>query len=86
MTSHQTNVVLLPRTLPPPFHTLAPPPPSPRLPTPRPQVIFYPTAIGSEPQDTGLNSYPHWTRTMLGHAAANLVGWARADEGPSPRG
>jgi hypothetical protein len=37
------------------------------------QILFYPTAIGSEPQDSGIDSYPHWTRTMLGHAAANLV-------------
>jgi hypothetical protein len=37
------------------------------------EILFYPTAIGSEPQDTGIDSYPHWTRTMLGHAAANLV-------------
>jgi hypothetical protein len=37
------------------------------------QVLFYPTAIGSEPEDPSYNSYPHWTRTMLGHAAANLV-------------
>jgi hypothetical protein len=37
------------------------------------QVLFYPTAIGSEPQDPTLNSYPHWTRVMTGHAGANLV-------------
>ena len=37
------------------------------------QVLFYPTAIGSEPQDPSLNSYPHWTRVMCGHAGANLV-------------
>ncbi|WIA16080.1 hypothetical protein OEZ85_012805 [Tetradesmus obliquus] len=37
------------------------------------EVLFYPTAIGSEPEDPSYNSYPHWTRTMLGHAAANLV-------------
>jgi N-carbamoylputrescine amidase len=37
------------------------------------QVLFYPTAIGSEPEDPKYNSYPHWTRTMLGQAAANLV-------------
>lgn len=37
------------------------------------QVLFYPTAIGSEPQDPTLNSYPHWTRVMCGHAGANLV-------------
>lgn len=40
------------------------------------QVLLYPTAIGSEPEDPSYNSYPHWARTMLGHAAANLVsGW-----------
>ncbi|EIE19286.1 putative carbon-nitrogen family hydrolase putative [Coccomyxa subellipsoidea C-169] len=37
------------------------------------EVLFYPTAIGSEPQDPSLNSYPHWTRVMCGHAGANLV-------------
>ncbi len=37
------------------------------------QILFYPTAIGSEPQDPSLNSYPHWTRVMCGHAGANLV-------------
>jgi hypothetical protein len=37
------------------------------------QLLFYPTAIGSEPKQPGYNSYPHWCRTMLGHAAANLV-------------
>ncbi|GBF99848.1 N-carbamoylputrescine amidase [Raphidocelis subcapitata] len=37
------------------------------------EILFYPTAIGSEPQDSSLNSYPHWVRTMLGHAAANLT-------------
>jgi N-carbamoylputrescine amidase len=36
-------------------------------------VIFYPTAIGSEPQDASVTSYRHWARTMLGHAAANLT-------------
>eukprot|EP00884_Botryococcus_braunii_P007797 jgi/Botrbrau1/17018/Bobra.49_2s0075.2 len=37
------------------------------------EVLFYPTAIGSEPQDPTLNSYPHWARVMTGHAGANLV-------------
>lgn len=37
------------------------------------ELIFFPSAIGSEPDDPGYNSYPHWARTMLGHAAANLV-------------
>ena len=36
------------------------------------EVIFYPTAIGSEPiLDT--DSMPHWRRCMQGHAGANLV-------------
>ena len=37
------------------------------------QVIFYPTAIGSEPQDPTINSADHWQRVMQGHAAANMV-------------
>jgi len=36
-------------------------------------VILYPTAIGSEPQDPSLNSAGHWQRVMQGHAAANMV-------------
>ncbi|WP_297367424.1 N-carbamoylputrescine amidase [Acidocella sp.] len=37
------------------------------------ELLFYPTAIGSEPQDDGLDSAGHWQRTMQGHAAANLT-------------
>jgi N-carbamoylputrescine amidase len=37
------------------------------------ELIFYPTAIGSEPSQPELDSQPHWQRTMQGHAAANLV-------------
>ncbi|MCW8345900.1 N-carbamoylputrescine amidase [Vibrio sp. ZSDZ65] len=37
------------------------------------EAIFYPTAIGSEPQDLTLDSRDHWQRTMQGHSAANLV-------------
>ncbi|MDF2154625.1 N-carbamoylputrescine amidase [Vibrio sp. CAU 1672] len=37
------------------------------------EAIFYPTAIGSEPQDASLDSRDHWQRTMQGHSAANLV-------------
>jgi N-carbamoylputrescine amidase len=37
------------------------------------EVLLYPTAIGSEPQDPNLDSSAHWQRTMQGHAAANLV-------------
>lgn len=36
------------------------------------EILFYPTAIGSEPV-TGLKSRDHWQRTMQGHAAANMV-------------
>nr|CAN62123.1 hypothetical protein VITISV_037576 [Vitis vinifera] len=37
------------------------------------EILLYPTAIGSEPQDTGLDSCDHWKRVMQGHAGANLV-------------
>lgn len=37
------------------------------------ELLFYPTAIGSEPQDDGLDSRDHWRRVMQGHAGANLV-------------
>ena len=37
------------------------------------ELLLYPTAIGSEPQDPTLDSKDHWTRTMQGHAAANMV-------------
>ncbi|THU50364.1 hypothetical protein C4D60_Mb06t19440 [Musa balbisiana] len=37
------------------------------------EILFYPTAIGSEPQDEGLDSREHWKRVMQGHAGANLV-------------
>lgn len=36
-------------------------------------VLMYPTAIGSEPQDATIDSRDHWQRTMQGHAAANMV-------------
>jgi len=37
------------------------------------EVIFFPTAIGSEPHDSSLDSKDHWQRTQQGHAAANLT-------------
>lgn len=37
------------------------------------EILFYPTAIGSEPQDTTIDSQGHWTRVMQGHAGANLM-------------
>ena len=36
------------------------------------ELIFYPTAIGSEPI-LECDSMPHWRRCMQGHAASNLV-------------
>ena len=37
------------------------------------EILLYPTAIGSEPQDATIDSKNHWQRTMQGHAAANIV-------------
>ncbi|CAI8715015.1 N-carbamoylputrescine amidase [Kosakonia quasisacchari] len=37
------------------------------------EVIFYPTAIGSEPAYPDIDSQPHWTRVQQGHAAANVI-------------
>jgi len=36
------------------------------------EIIFYPTAIGSEPI-LETDSMPHWRRCMQGHSASNLV-------------
>ena len=38
------------------------------------ELLFYPTAIGSEPPPAQpVNSRDHWQRTQQGHAAANLT-------------
>jgi len=37
------------------------------------EILLYPTAIGSEPQDPTLESREHWQRVMQGHAGANLL-------------
>ena len=38
------------------------------------EMLFYPTAIGSEPPPAlPVNSRDHWQRTQQGHAAANLM-------------
>jgi N-carbamoylputrescine amidase len=36
------------------------------------EVLLYPTAIGSEPDDPELDTSGHWRRVMQGHAGANL--------------
>ena len=37
------------------------------------EVLFYPTAIGSEPHDASIISRDHWQRVQQGHAGANLM-------------
>lgn len=37
------------------------------------EIIFYPTAIGSEPENPTVDSKDHWQRCMIGHSACNLV-------------
>lgn len=37
------------------------------------EILFYPTAIGSEPQNPTLDSKNHWQTCMRGHSAANMV-------------
>ena len=37
------------------------------------EILFYPTAIGSEPHDAGINSREHWQRVQQGHAGANVM-------------
>lgn len=36
-------------------------------------VLFYPTAIGSEPHDPDLDTSRLWRRAMIGHAVSNVV-------------
>ncbi|MGB6922438.1 MAG: nitrilase-related carbon-nitrogen hydrolase, partial [Methyloceanibacter sp.] len=37
------------------------------------ELLFYPTAIGSEPYDASLDTHRRWQRAMQGHAVANAV-------------
>jgi N-carbamoylputrescine amidase len=37
------------------------------------EVLFYPTAIGSEPYDAALDTHAQWQRAMQGHAVSNAV-------------
>ncbi len=36
-------------------------------------ILFYPTAIGSEPRNPGYDSKDHWQICMQGHSGANMV-------------
>jgi len=42
-------------------------------------LLFYPTAIGSEPEEPELDSRDAWQRVMVGHAVANAVGVVAAN-------
>ena len=37
------------------------------------EILFYPTAIGSEPDNPGLDTRDLWQRAMIGHAVSNVV-------------
>ncbi|EKV28121.1 N-carbamoylputrescine amidase [Caenispirillum salinarum AK4] len=37
------------------------------------EILFYPTAIGTEPHDATIDSMGHWQRVMQGHAGANVM-------------
>ena len=37
------------------------------------EILFYPTAIGSEPDNPGLDTKDLWQRAMIGHAVSNVV-------------
>lgn len=50
------------------------------------EILLFPTAIGSEPADPGLDSAAHWRRTMQGHAAANMTPLVAANRIGTERG
>jgi len=37
------------------------------------EILFYPTAIGTEPHDPSLDTSRLWRRAMIGHAVSNVV-------------
>ncbi len=37
------------------------------------EILLYPTAIGDEPGDPGVDSMSHWQNVMCGHAGANIM-------------
>jgi N-carbamoylputrescine amidase len=37
------------------------------------EILLYPTAIGSEPEDPSLNTKDLWQRAMIGHAVSNVI-------------
>ena len=43
------------------------------------EALLYPTAIGSEPHDSSLDTRDPWRRVMQGHAVANVIPVAAAN-------
>ncbi|PZU94235.1 MAG: N-carbamoylputrescine amidase [Pseudanabaena sp.] len=37
------------------------------------EILLYPTAIGSEPEEPNLNTKDPWQRAMIGHAVSNVI-------------
>lgn len=37
------------------------------------EILLYPTAIGSEPHDSNLDTKDPWQRAMIGHAVSNVI-------------
>ena len=37
------------------------------------EILLYPTAIGTEPENPGLDTKDLWQRAMIGHAVSNVV-------------
>lgn len=43
------------------------------------ELLLYPTAIGSEPENPGLDTQTRWRRAMIGHAVSNVIPVAAAN-------
>ena len=43
------------------------------------EILLYPTAIGSEPENPGLDTQTRWRRAMIGHAVSNVIPVAAAN-------
>jgi N-carbamoylputrescine amidase len=50
------------------------------------ELLLYPTAIGSEPEDAALDTKDPWQRVMIGHAVANAMPVAAANRVGSEEG
>ncbi len=49
-------------------------------------ILLYPTAIGTEPEEPGLDTKDPWQRAMIGHAVSNVVPVVAANRiGSEPR-